>query len=62
MTKDQQSMLDECLNAGSGLTPWELQFIEDLDSNWRDRELSVKQSTVLSRINLKALEHQGEDD
>ena len=55
MTKDQEAMLDECLNAESGLTPWECDFIDNLDQNFRERELSDKQVEVLERINGKIL-------
>jgi len=55
MTKDQESMLEECLNAESGLTPWEMDFIDNLDQNFRERDLSEKQTEVLERINGKIL-------
>ena len=50
MTSDQEKMLDECLSAESGLTGWELDFVDNLDSNWRDRELTERQSDALVRI------------
>lgn len=55
MTPDQETMLDECMEAESGLTPWELDFIDNLDQNFRDQDLSEKQEEVLNRINTKAL-------
>ena len=54
MTKDEQEMLDECLNANSGLTNWEIEFLDDLDDR-RDRTLSDKQLACLERINEKVL-------
>lgn len=55
MTKDQENMLDECLNAEAGLSPWEIDFIDNLDQNFRERPLSEKQVEVLLRINGKIL-------
>lgn len=56
MTTDQTAMLNECLDADRGLTAWELGFIEDLDRNWRDSNLSPKQAEKLAQINEKVLD------
>jgi hypothetical protein len=55
VTKDQEDMLDECLNAEGGLSAWELDFIDNLDQNFRDRELSDAQADKLEDINAKVL-------
>jgi hypothetical protein len=55
MTGEQEAMLDECLNAESGLSGWELDFVENLDQNFRDRPLSEKQVDRLIEINAKVL-------
>lgn len=43
MNAIQDEMLEECLSADHGLTPRELDFIDDLDRHWRDKVLSDKQ-------------------
>jgi len=53
MTENQEQMLDECLEADHGLTPKEIDYLEDLDNNWRDRDLSQKQADWLERINAR---------
>jgi hypothetical protein len=53
MTTDQEKTLDECLEAESGLAPWELDFIDNLDQNFRDRDLSEKQANNLEQTNAK---------
>lgn len=50
MTPDQQKMLDECFDAESGLSPRELEFIGNLEENYRHRELSAKQADWLMAI------------
>lgn len=55
MSKNEEAMLDECLNAVCDLTSWEIDFIENLDRNFRDRPLSERQIEVLERINGKIL-------
>lgn len=55
MTSEQEKMLQECLDSDHGLTAWELDFIENLDENFRDRPLSEKQVDILVRINGKVL-------
>ena len=62
MTHDQEAMLDECLNAESGLTPWECDFLDSLDQNFRERKLSDKQAEVLERINRKVLHVEGKHE
>lgn len=49
MNQDQLEMLDALLNLEDGLTPWELNFVEQL-SHRRDRELSDYQSVKLREI------------
>ncbi len=49
MDEEQLKMLDECLNQEQGLTPWELDFIDDMEKR-RGRELTEKQAACLSRI------------
>ena len=53
MTDEEEQMLDDALEYESGLTPWELDFIDNLDKVYRERELSVKQIDVLERITHK---------
>ncbi len=55
MTKDEEQMLDECLDAESGLSAWELDFIDNLDHNWRGRDLTERQHETLERIVGKVL-------
>lgn len=50
MTDDEEKMLDEALEAESGLTAWEMDFVDNLDKTYRKRELSFKQSDILCRI------------
>jgi len=50
MNTIEHNQLDDLLDVESGLTDWELKFIEDLDSRWRDRELSDKQAATLEKI------------
>lgn len=50
MTEVQEYQLDSLLELESGLTGWELDFVENMDSNWRQRELSEKQAETLERI------------
>lgn len=50
MTQVQTHQLDSLCEMESGLTPWELDFVCNLDENWRDRDLSDKQADLLERI------------
>lgn len=54
MTEHEQSLLDDLLALDSGLTAWEVEFIDNLDKNWRGRDLTEKQEQVLHRIAKKA--------
>lgn len=54
MTEIQQKMLDEILEAETGLTGWEMDFIESLDKI-RDCPLTEKQIDILIKINSKVL-------
>ena len=53
MTDNELEMLDECLNAESGLTPWEIDFIESMET-LRTRDLSDRQSDILLDIASRA--------
>lgn len=55
MTPDQLKMLDECIEAESGLSGWEIDFIENLDANFRGRELTDRQADKLEAINEKVI-------
>ena len=61
MTKDEEEALDECLEAEECLTKWELDFLDNLDKNYRKTRLSPRQSKVLMRINEKILGAYDED-
>jgi hypothetical protein len=50
MTNVEAHWLDCLLELEEGLTEWELEFIENLDSNWREKGLSDKQRDTLERI------------
>lgn len=50
MTGDELKMLDETMDAESGLSERELEFLEDLDNNYRDRDLTGPQSRWLASI------------
>lgn len=54
MQRDWEQLLDDLLDLESGLTEWELGFIESLDK-WRGRDLSEKQEATLQRIADKLL-------
>ena len=49
MTAHQIEMLDALLDLESGLTPWELNFLESMDGQ-REQRLSEKQGDTLQRI------------
>ena len=50
MNDDEKEKLDDCLNCDSGLSLWDVEFIESLDKSFRNRELSQKQIDQLNRI------------
>ena len=50
MNTEQQELLDDLLNVDSGLSAREIEFIEDLDKNWRDRDLTNKQWEWMEKI------------
>lgn len=50
MAAEHVKMLDALLALEEGLTAWEVEFVDDLDRNWRDRELSDKQARALAAI------------
>jgi hypothetical protein len=50
MTESQKEKLDEILEKDSGLSGWEMDFIENMDKNWRERNMSEKQDSTLSKI------------
>lgn len=49
MTDDWEQKLDELLDKESGLTPWEIDFLESLDGR-RGSRITEKQEAVLDRI------------
>lgn len=49
MSDDEENMLDELLDCESGLTEWEVEFIDSLDCK-RQRPLTQKQSDKLLDI------------
>jgi len=49
MNPDEEQLLDDLLAVESGLTAWEMDFIESLDKQ-RTRALSDKQRDVVNRI------------
>lgn len=55
MTKEQLSILDDLLEVESGLSARDMDFIEDLDRRWRDRDLSEKQLEWLLNLSEKIL-------
>ena len=54
MTKDQRQMLNDLLDVEDGLTAWEVNFVDDIDT--RDREadgsyrLTQRQERTLTRL------------
>jgi hypothetical protein len=50
MTDEERDMLEECLEADSGLTGWEIDFIEDMSNRDSDYELTEKQHDKLRDI------------
>ena len=55
MTDDQEKMLNDLLAKESGLSGWEVDFLDNLNNNWRDRDLSEKQADVLEKIAFEKL-------
>jgi hypothetical protein len=53
MTSEQQQMVDELCELESGLSGREIDFIDDLASNYEERELSEKQSDWLESIHRR---------
>ena len=52
--QDWEEIVDDLLNKESGLTSWEIDFIDSLDKQ-RGRKLSEKQIQCLERIVDKVL-------
>jgi hypothetical protein len=50
MTNNEQSMLDEVLEAERGLSPRDIDFIDNLDQHWRDKDLSTAQRQWLEDL------------
>lgn len=50
MTHDEQKLLDGLLAVESGLTAWEMDFIENTDKSFRERSLSDEQRYWLNWI------------
>lgn len=55
MTVKQERLLDDILAVDRGLTGREIDFLDDLDQNWRDRDLSERQDDWLQRIGERVL-------
>lgn len=59
MLDRERRMLDELLDLEDGLTEWELQFVNDLDTRDRNNEdfhLSLKQADLLSQVHERRAE------
>ncbi len=50
MTEDQKRMLDECLEMDEGLRPREMDFLDNLDRNYRVKGLTAPQEKWLEEI------------
>ena len=50
MTGDEQSLLDDLLAVDSGLTGWEMDFVESLDRQCRDMTLSPARKQKMDEI------------
>ena len=55
VTDDEEQLLDDLIDLESGLSPWEIDFVENLDRHWRDRDLTEKQSDTLRDIGRSLL-------
>lgn len=55
MTEQEIAYLDDLLDVEAGLSGWELDFIENLDTQYRDRDLSEKQADTLRQIHEQVL-------
>ena len=55
MTEQQEKLLDELLEQESGLSGKEMDFLGDLDTKWRERELTEKQAEWLEAIGERRL-------
>ena len=53
MDNHQEDLLDELLSLEEGLSGWEMDFLDNLDKNWRDRELTDNQADKLEQIAKK---------
>lgn len=50
MTGEEERILDDLLEIDSGLYDNEIDFIESLDREWREKDLTEKQHTWLEKI------------
>lgn len=50
MTDQEQKDLDDLLDVESGLTDWEIGFIENLDENWRESDLTSRQAAIFNKL------------
>lgn len=50
MTHDEQKLVDDLLLIESGLTGWEMDFLDNLDNGFRERALSERQRDRLNDI------------
>lgn len=55
MTEQQERLLDDLLATDSGLSGREIDFLDDLDQRWRNRDLSEPQNDWLQRIGERVL-------
>lgn len=50
MTQLQLDKIQELFDLEDGLSEWEIDFLENIFSNWRDRDLTEKQEQTLEKI------------
>ena len=52
LTDDEEQLMDDLIELEIGLSPWEIDFI---DQHWRDRDLTEKQSDMLRDIGRRLI-------
>ena len=55
MTKEQQELVNDLLNLEDGLSSWEIDFLDSLNTNFKNQELSDKQQQVLDRLSKRSV-------
>lgn len=50
MTKDHQGMVDELLDLFSGLSDWEMEFLDSIDKKRAKSDLTPKQAQILKKL------------